>query len=543
MNRREMFVGTAAMAVLATACSTRATLPAQAPAPPPTPPTTGYAPRAIHFDATSTLNILSALATAAGPVSDTPTMTWSFWIRSIPKSSTRLNTSATSFITEMMSTLIPPVITTSYEGEQGHNFFYDNPSGRYGTARINLGTALADGTANNPNTCNYVVQTPSQSTEWTHYLIVFNGSFPGISKRMAVYVNGVKQGAGGANVGAGGSTGPFLINVSNSRGWTMGNHSIDDTAFGTFDIAEVFIDYASDAGIDASNNVSAATLAKFIDANGKPVSLGADGSAPFGHKPHMYWSGPAATFATNKGSVNNAVTSANLYDASFGPGPVPAHKVLHMGTYGDAVPSGIGPFTTSDCGISIKQGDIIVFFAQILDQSGYVNHNVQMPPGFTLLAQASYPSTLASTAIGWKKAAADGESTALPFNWLGTSTRTGNYTYSVFRGADPVSPIDACSLVASTVASTSYPCPSVTPASGSANDLLFNGVASWNAGNFTAPSGSTRCYTHANPALVHHWEYLSSAAATGVRNVVSLGNGGSPISDVGHQFSLLIKAA
>jgi len=41
---------------------------------------------------------------------------------------------------------------------------------------------------------------------------------------------------------------------------------------------------------------------KFIDASGKPVNLGSDGSTPTGTQPLLYFNNPAATWNVNKGS-------------------------------------------------------------------------------------------------------------------------------------------------------------------------------------------------------------------------------------------------
>jgi hypothetical protein len=58
---------------------------------------------------------------------------------------------------------------------------------------------------------------------------------------------------------------------------------------------------------------------KFIDANGKPVDLGADGSTPTGTAPAVFFSGDASGFGTNKGTGGTFTLTGALTDATTGP--------------------------------------------------------------------------------------------------------------------------------------------------------------------------------------------------------------------------------
>lgn len=62
------------------------------------------------------------------------------------------------------------------------------------------------------------------------------------------------------------------------------------------DMADVWVD---DSYLDLS---AAANRRKFIDASGKPVDLGSDGSTPTGSSPLMFFSGATASWHTNKGT-------------------------------------------------------------------------------------------------------------------------------------------------------------------------------------------------------------------------------------------------
>jgi len=58
---------------------------------------------------------------------------------------------------------------------------------------------------------------------------------------------------------------------------------------------------------------------KFIDASGKPVSLGADGSTPTGTAPIIYLNGDSTNFQTNQGTGGNFVVTGALSDCSTSP--------------------------------------------------------------------------------------------------------------------------------------------------------------------------------------------------------------------------------
>lgn len=68
--------------------------------------------------------------------------------------------------------------------------------------------------------------------------------------------------------------------------------------------------------VDFSNQ---ANRRKFIDAGGKPVNLGADGSTPTGTAPAIFFSGDAAAFATNAGTGGAFTLTGSLTNASTSP--------------------------------------------------------------------------------------------------------------------------------------------------------------------------------------------------------------------------------
>ncbi|PWJ93532.1 hypothetical protein C8D77_101211 [Mesorhizobium loti] len=62
-----------------------------------------------------------------------------------------------------------------------------------------------------------------------------------------------------------------------------------------------------------------AKIAKFVEADGKPVFLGSDGSIPTGTAPAIFFSGDASSFATNKGTGGAFTPTGSLTNASTSP--------------------------------------------------------------------------------------------------------------------------------------------------------------------------------------------------------------------------------
>lgn len=113
------------------------------------------------------------------------------------------------------------------------------------------------------------------------------------------------------------SSANYSIYTNDSIDWTSPDHSIgarfngDQKADG--DMADVWFD---NSYIDA---LTEATRRKFIDSNGKPVNLGADGSFPTGSPPLIYLSGATANWHTNKGTGGGFTENGALTTASTSP--------------------------------------------------------------------------------------------------------------------------------------------------------------------------------------------------------------------------------
>ena len=139
----------------------------------------------------------------------------------------------------------------------------------------------------------------------------------GATRRGQMLIDGVDYG-GFFTFGSGAQV--FALN---GKEWTIGAAGTSGGNHGfkiTCDMADLWIAPGVNL-LDGSGNIDSATLAKFRDATGKPVDLGADGSLPTGTAPAIYLTGDASEFATNRGSGGSfSVDAGALTDADNGPG-------------------------------------------------------------------------------------------------------------------------------------------------------------------------------------------------------------------------------
>lgn len=105
--------------------------------------------------------------------------------------------------------------------------------------------------------------------------------------------------------------------ATNITDWAIGGSSLGAELLDG-DLAEVYFNIATSLDL-----TTAANRRKFIDAAGKPVDLGSDGSTPTGTAPIIYLSvrpGDAASvFATNKGSGGNLTDQGSIALAATSP--------------------------------------------------------------------------------------------------------------------------------------------------------------------------------------------------------------------------------
>ncbi len=99
------------------------------------------------------------------------------------------------------------------------------------------------------------------------------------------------------------------MDFSAASDWWIGADNAG-TNIGEITMADFWFDDTYLDPTDADN------LAKFITAAGGPVDLGGSGELPTGSAPLIFLQGPAASFATNKGTGGNfSVSGTGLADA------------------------------------------------------------------------------------------------------------------------------------------------------------------------------------------------------------------------------------
>lgn len=152
--------------------------------------------------------------------------------------------------------------------------------------------------SNNPDgaTLNVSINTQSgllTTNAWNSILISFDLTNATLADAAKVYVNDVA-----ATLSGSWNATPIRWNDTNNfitvwKDYTSGN-SIDGYVSAVWADFDRFVDFSVTAN-----------RRKFIDAAGRPVSLGADGSVPFGEPPDMYFDNAASDYNVNRGSGPN----------------------------------------------------------------------------------------------------------------------------------------------------------------------------------------------------------------------------------------------
>lgn len=107
----------------------------------------------------------------------------------------------------------------------------------------------------------------------------------------------------------------FEVQLASILGWAIGAQYYEDSGAQSFFTGDMYdLWFAPDQYIDFSIE---ANRRKFIDADGAPVDLGANGNLPTGTAPAIFLHGGASSFATNQGTAGDifAVTGT-LTDAT-----------------------------------------------------------------------------------------------------------------------------------------------------------------------------------------------------------------------------------
>lgn len=192
-------------------------------------------------------------------------------------------------------------------------FWVHDPEGNYmssdGQASVGNGGAINIGLLSNDFAGNLATDTDGSAVSegaWHNLLIAAKMDEAAGQKTLAIYLDDVAYDAAIVDNNASFSIdfdGVPLFFFTDTFG----------VAF-TGDMADVY--FAPGQFLDLTVE---ANRRKFIDANGKPVDLGADGSTPTGTAPAVFFSGDASGFATNKGTGGAFTLTGSLTNASTSP--------------------------------------------------------------------------------------------------------------------------------------------------------------------------------------------------------------------------------
>jgi hypothetical protein len=154
-----------------------------------------------------------------------------------------------------------------------------------------------------------LVTTPQYSTTvnpgWHHVLISIDGG----TGRRQIYIDDAVPALTTSTINAGN----IGWNQAGITDWAIGAVT-NGSQKSIMDIAEFYINSAASLDLSVETN-----RRKFIDASGKPVDLGSDGSTPTGTSPILFLSGPTVGWHTNKGTGGGFTENGALTTASTSP--------------------------------------------------------------------------------------------------------------------------------------------------------------------------------------------------------------------------------
>lgn len=150
------------------------------------------------------------------------------------------------------------------------------------------------------------------SSDWVHYLV----SWDLATGATNIYRNDVSDKVQTT------ATNDTIDYATSGANWAVGSNTEGGQKFSSA-ISELY--FAPGQYLDFSTE---SNRRKFIDADGLPVSLGADGSTPTGTAPAIYLKGDYSSFGTNSGTGGNFTVNGTLEKASTTPATLPAFNAV-----------------------------------------------------------------------------------------------------------------------------------------------------------------------------------------------------------------------
>lgn len=217
------------------------------------------------------------------------------------------------------------------------------------------------------------------------------------------------------------------------------------------------------------------------------------------------------------------------------------HAVTYIGSESGSIAALATGVATTNTTQTVLANDLLIQGVEMADSGAGVDHNPPCPSGYTFVIRGSNVNTAVTGAICAKRAATNGETTAVTWpTWTGAPSNGGYWYTTILRGSDLASLVDDAQLTTNGDPSdvNIFMAPSVTATA--TNDMMLVFGAAWRFGNFTPPAGQTQVLTNGNVpstrnTLTINTETLTASGATGTRTFSFDTFSGGPF------FSLAIK--
>ncbi|HWA03387.1 MAG TPA: hypothetical protein VG819_07645 [Rhizomicrobium sp.] len=336
-------------------------------------------------------------------VTNTPTLTYAFWLNGTYDQTNPTNLQGVQFWSNPASNC--EVTGGPAPGLCGA---IDSPDGRFQMSFNN-----SAGVNNNTDAIKFEAQAGSDGI-WHHYLV----SMDTVNRVSALYFDGANTGvtanplpqgaipdlnnSGGFHISGilPNSTGPSLQYVSEIVGAEV---SIVCTGAGMPKTMNGISVTCSGA-----NTIPPEILAKFINSKGKPVNLGSRCQNPFGGRvPEICVRSDKPSNLGSGGALMPLVQNASyggVYPAPYGPKGIPKHQATMKWLQAkNAATVSNNSMTTSAGSMPIAAGDLIVIWAGISNSSGTTDYGMTCPSGFKQVGPVNDTSRSVNSVMCYKK--------------------------------------------------------------------------------------------------------------------------------------------
>lgn len=207
------------------------------------------------------------------------------------------------------------------DGTVSGNVIVATPSGSFRISHSTIGSTISvelqDSGGSNYLWAKTANSYAYPSAQWYHILISWNTNAASGTRTIHLYINDVSDKTVFGDVGS-----AFVTKYVDTNFYVSApSGKVDGCLSELYFAPGQFLDFSVTAN-----------RRKFIDANGKPVSLGSDGSTPTGTAPAIYLKGDKTNFGTNAGTGGNFTVNGALEAASTSPSDASINAVKYDGS-------------------------------------------------------------------------------------------------------------------------------------------------------------------------------------------------------------------